>query len=61
MKNISKTKIKTHDNKINTNFHKNVVPEEGCHCVFLLIILIDRVLAWVKLLSASISGTKNTL
>ena len=60
MKNISKTKIKTHDNKINTNFHKNVVPE-GCHCVFLLIILIDRVSAWMKVLSASILGRKNTL
>ena len=48
MKNISKTKIKTQDNKINANFHKNVVPEEGCHCVCLSIVSIDRVLGWVK-------------
>ena len=28
-----KTKIKSYDDKINTNFHDDRMPNEGCHCV----------------------------
>ena len=41
-----KTKIKSYDDKINTNFDKNVVPKKGFHCVCLSVVLIDRVLGW---------------
>ena len=27
------TKVKSYNGKINTNFHNNKMPEEGCHCV----------------------------
>ena len=36
-----KIKIKSHEGKINTNFHDNSVPKEGSHCVYLSVTLID--------------------
>ena len=47
-----KTKIKSYDGKINTNFHDNGDHQEGSHCVCLSVILIDSV--FKKLLSTSI-------
>ena len=38
-----KTKIKFYNGKINTNFHNNRIPKEGCQCISLLVILIDSV------------------
>ena len=38
-----KTKIKSYNRKINTNFHNNKIPNEGSHCIFLSVILIDSV------------------
>ena len=38
-----KTKVKSYDDKVNTNFNKNEIPTEGDHCVRLSIILIDFV------------------
>ena len=28
-----KTKTKSHEGKINTNFHDNGIPKEGSHCI----------------------------
>ena len=28
---------------MNTNFHNNKIPKEGCQCIFLSVILIDSV------------------
>ena len=39
----SKSKIKSYDGKINTNFHNNKVQNKGSHCVYLSVILIDSV------------------
>lgn len=36
-----KTKIKSCDDKVNTNFHDNEIPKEGRHCVCLLVIWTD--------------------
>ena len=33
-----KTKIKSYNGKINTNFHNNKIPNEGSQCIFLSII-----------------------
>ena len=38
-----KTKIKSYNRKINTNVHNNKIPNEGSHCIFLSVILIDSV------------------
>ena len=38
-----KTKIKSHNGKINTNFHNNKIPKEGSQFIFLSVILIDFV------------------
>ena len=38
-----KTKIKSYDWKINTNFHNNKIPKEGSQCICLSVILIDSV------------------
>ena len=38
-----KAKIKSYNGKINTNFQKNKIPEEGSQCIFLSVILIDFV------------------
>ena len=35
-----KTKTKSYNGKINTNFHDNKIPKEGSQCVHLSIILI---------------------
>ena len=34
-----KTRIKSCDGKMNTNFHDNKIPKEGSHCVCLSVIL----------------------
>ena len=34
--------------KINANFHNNIMPKEGSHCVYLSVILIDSVFKMVK-------------
>ena len=39
-KNIPKLK-ETYKSKININFHSDGVPNEGFHCICLLVILID--------------------
>ena len=39
-----KTKVKSYNEKINTNFHKNTIPKESSQCVSLWVILIDSVL-----------------
>ena len=38
-----KTKIKSYNGKINTNFHNNKIPKEGSQCICLSVILIDSV------------------
>ena len=38
-----KTKIKSYNGKINTNFHNNKLPKEHSQCVCLSVILIDSV------------------
>ena len=38
-----KTKIKSHNGKINTNFHNNKIPKEGSQFICLSVILIDFV------------------
>ena len=38
-----KTKIKSYNGKINTNFHNNKIPKEGSQCICLSVILIDSI------------------
>ena len=38
-----KAKMKTYNGKIKTNFHNNKIPNKGCQCICLLVILIDSV------------------
>ena len=38
-----KTKIKSCNGKINTNFHNDKIPKEGSQCICLSVILIDSV------------------
>ena len=38
-----KTKIKSYQGKINTNFDNNKTPKEGSQCIFLSVTLIDSV------------------
>ena len=38
-----KTKIKSHNGKIDTNFHNNKIPKKGSQCNCLSVILIDSV------------------
>ena len=38
-----KTKIKSYNGKINTNFHNNKIPQEGSQCSCLSVMLIDSV------------------
>ena len=38
-----KTKIKSYNGKINTNFHNNKIPKKGSQCICLSIILLDSV------------------
>ena len=38
-----KTKIKSYNGKINTNFHNNKIPKEGSQCICLSVMLIDSV------------------
>ena len=37
-----KTKIKSYNSKINTNFHDNGLPKEDSHCIWLSLILVDN-------------------
>ena len=39
-----KTKIKSYDGKISTNFNCNKIPKEGSHCTCLSVILIDSII-----------------
>ena len=41
--NYLKAKIKSYNGKINTNFHNNIIPKEGSHCICLSVVLIDSV------------------
>ena len=43
-----KTKTKSYDENISTNFYCDKVPKEGSQCIFLSIIFIDSVLEQVK-------------
>ena len=38
-----KTKIKSYNGKINTNFHNNKIPKEGSQCICLSVTLTDSV------------------
>ena len=38
-----KTKIKSYNGKINTDFHNNKLPKEGSQCICLSLLLIDSV------------------
>ena len=38
-----KSKIKSYNIKVYTNFHNNKIPKESSQCIFLLIILINSV------------------
>ena len=38
-----KTKIKSYNRKINTNFHNNKIPKQDSQCICLPVILIDSV------------------
>ena len=41
IKNLIKNEIKSYDGRINTNFHNNIIPKEGSHCVCSSVTLID--------------------
>ena len=43
-----KTRIKSYNGKINTNFYINIIPKKDSQFIFLLIILIDPVSRTVK-------------
>ena len=43
----AKTKIRSYESRINTNFHDNEMSKEGFHCISLSVILI-LFLKWVK-------------
>ena len=36
-----KTKMKSFEGKVNTNFHGDEKPNQNSHCIFLLVILIE--------------------
>ena len=38
-----KSKIKSYNGKINTNFHNNKLPKEGSQCICLSVMLVDSV------------------
>ena len=38
-----KTKIKSYNGKINTNFYNNRIPKEGSQCICLSVVLTDSV------------------
>ena len=38
-----KTKIKSYNGKINTNFYNNKIPKEGSQCICLSVVLTDSV------------------
>ena len=38
-----KAKMKSYNEKINTNFYNNKIPKEGCQCICLSVILINSV------------------
>ena len=38
-----KTKVKSFDGKASTNLNDNHIPDEGKHCVFLSVIILDAV------------------
>ena len=38
-----KTRTKSYEEKINTKFHNNKIPQEGCQCICLSLILIGSV------------------
>ena len=38
-----RTKIKSYNGKIDTNFHNNKIPKEGSQCICLSVILIDSI------------------
>ena len=38
-----KTKIKSYEGKVNTDFHDNGIPKESSHCICSSLILIDSV------------------
>ena len=38
-----KTKIKSYNEKINTNFHNNEIPKDGSECICLSVILINYI------------------
>ena len=42
-KNHIKIKIKSYNEKINTNFHNNKIPKGGSQCIYLSVILIDSI------------------
>ena len=42
-KKYRKSKIKSYEGKINTNFHNDGTPKEGSHCICLSVILIKSV------------------
>ena len=43
-----KAKVKPYNGKINTNFHNNKIPKEGCQCICLSVILLNSVFRTVK-------------
>ena len=47
-KDYLKTKIKSSNGKINTNFYSNKIPKEGSQCICLSVILIDSVYGKAK-------------
>ena len=38
-----KTKVKSYNGKINTNFYNNKIPKEGSQCICLSVVLTDSV------------------
>ena len=38
-----KTKVKSYEDKISTNFHSDKIPKEGSQCICLSVILIDTI------------------
>ena len=41
--NYLRTKIKSYDEKIGTNFYDNKIPKEGSQCICLSVILVDSI------------------
>ena len=43
MKNYIRTKLESYNENSNTEFHNKIMPKDGSHCIYLLVVLLDSV------------------